>query len=134
MNIRDVTLGRTSILEKSVPLETGDLHWADLDGYRGTEQGGRRPVLIVSENFYNSRSNRVIVCPISSRARGWQTEVRLSDGLLISGVILTDQIRAIDRQSRIFDFIARVPDADLYAVREVLGLLMGIFKIASDDT
>ena len=55
-------------------------------------------------------------------------------GLLISGVILTDQIRAIDRQSRIFDFIARVPDADLYAVREVLGLLMGIFKIASDDT
>ena len=38
-----------------MPLETGDLHWADLDGYRGTEQGGRRPVLIVSENFYNSR-------------------------------------------------------------------------------
>ncbi len=117
-----------------MPLETGDLHWADLDGYRGTEQGGRRPVLIVSENFYNFRSNRVIVCPISSRARGWQTEVRISDGLPISGVILTDQVRAVDRQSRIFDFIARVPEVDLNIVREALGLLLGIFKNGSDDT
>jgi len=116
-----------------VPFECGDLHWADLDGYVGTEQGGRRPIVIVSENFYNSRSNRVIVCPISSRARGWATEVKLSDGLPISGVILADQIRALDRKARIFDYIAHVPDADMAAVRDVIGLLMGILSLEPDE-
>ncbi len=116
-----------------MPLESGDLHWADLDGFRGTEQGGRRPVLIVSENFYNSRSKRVIICPVSSRARGWETEIKLSVGLPITGVILTDQIRVIGHNLRIFDFIARVPESDMQAVRDVLGLLLGIFKVVPDD-
>ena len=52
-----------------MPFNAGDIHWAELDGFRGTEQGGRRPVLILSENFYNQRSKRVIACPISSRSR-----------------------------------------------------------------
>ncbi len=109
-----------------MPFDVGDIHWAELDGYRGTEQGGRRPVLIVSEPFYNARSNRVIVCPISSRARGWKTEVVLPEGFAVAGVILTDQIRALDRESRLFDFIAPVPAAQLRTVRHVLGLLLGI--------
>ena len=118
---------------KNVPFESGDLHWADLDGFVGTEQGGRRPVLIVSENFYNLRSNRVFVCPISSRARGWATEVKLSDGLPISGVILADQIRALDRKARIFDYIAHIPAVDMAAVRDVIALLLGILSLEPDD-
>jgi mRNA interferase MazF len=109
-----------------VPPDVGDIHWAELDGFRGTEQGGRRPVLIVSERFYNVRSNRVIVCPVSSRARGWKTEVALPGGFALSGVILTDQIRALDRAARLFDFIAVLPAPELQTVRHVLGLLLGI--------
>jgi len=109
-----------------VPLEPGDLHWAELDGYQGTEQGGRRPVLIISERFYNERSNRVIVCPVSTRERGWKTEVKLAEDSPVQGVILTDQIRALDRKLRIFDFIARISDDQLSDVRTVLGLILGI--------
>ena len=107
-------------------LEAGDLYWAELDGFQGTEQGGRRPVVIVSERFYNERSNRVIICPISSRERGWKTEIRLADDLPIQGVILTDQIRALDRQARIFNFIARISNDQLAEVRTVLGLILGL--------
>lgn len=109
-----------------MPFDVGDLHWAELDGYRGTEQGVRRPVLIVSEPFYNQRSNRVIVCPVSSRARGWKTEVMLPPGLPVAGVVLTDQIRALDRAARLFDFIAVLPGPQLRTVRHVLGLVLGI--------
>lgn len=109
-----------------MPLNPGDFYWAQLDGFQGTEQGGRRPVLVVSERFYNDRSNRVIVCPISSRERGWKTEIKLAEGLPIKGVILTDQIRTLDRELRIFDFIARISDAQLADVRAVLGLILGI--------
>lgn len=108
-----------------MPLEPGDLYWAELDGFQGTEQGGRRPVLIVSERFYNDRSNRVIVCPVSTRERGWKTEVKLADHLPVKGVILTDQIRALDRKLRIFDFIARISFDQLADVRAVLGLILG---------
>lgn len=108
-----------------MPFDAGDLYWAELDGYQGTEQGGRRPVLIVTERFYNDRSNRVIVCPVSTRERGWKTEVRLAENLPIKGVVLTDQIRALDHQLRLFGFIARLSDENLAEVRNVLGLILG---------
>jgi mRNA interferase MazF len=114
---------------RNVPLEAGDLYWAELDGYQGTEQGGRRPVLIVSERFYNDRSNRVIVCPVSTRERGWKTEVKLAEDLPVKGVVLTDQIRALDRQLRLFSFIARLSDENLAEVKNVLGLILGLQNI-----
>ncbi len=115
-----------------MPLDVGDIHWAELDGYRGTEQGGRRPVLIVSQSFYNVRSSRVIVCPISTRSRGWKTEVALPERLAVSGVILTDQIRALDRSTRIFDFIDTLLESHMSVVRQVLALLLGIVPPAPE--
>ena len=112
-----------------MPFDAGDLYWAELDGYQGTEQGGRRPVLIVSERFYNDRSNRVIVCPVSTRERGWKTEVRLAEDLPVKGVVLTDQIRALDRQLRLFGFIARLSDENLAEVKNLLGLILGLQNI-----
>jgi hypothetical protein len=37
------------------PLLRGDIVWADLDPARGSEQAGRRPVLILSEDVFNAR-------------------------------------------------------------------------------
>ncbi len=38
----------------------GDLVWADLDPTRGHEQGGQRPVIVLSEDVFNARSGTVI--------------------------------------------------------------------------
>ncbi|MCZ8106697.1 MAG: type II toxin-antitoxin system PemK/MazF family toxin [Burkholderiales bacterium] len=115
-----------------MPLDVGDIHWAELDGFRGTEQGGRRPVLIVSQSFYNVRSSRVIVCPISTRSRGWKTEIALPGSLAVTGVVLADQIRALDRSTRIFDFIDALPESHMGIVRQVLALLLGIMPPAPE--
>jgi len=45
----------------------GDIRWADLNPVRGREQGGRRPVLILSHDVFNERSGTVIAMALTSR-------------------------------------------------------------------
>src|SRR3990172_1202657 len=45
----------------------GNVHWADLEPVRGHEQGGLRPVVIVSHDVFNARSGTVIAMAITSQ-------------------------------------------------------------------
>jgi mRNA interferase MazF len=45
----------------------GDVVRADLDPTRGHEQGGARPVVILSEDVFNARSGTVIAMAITSQ-------------------------------------------------------------------
>ncbi len=45
----------------------GDIRWADLNPVRGHEQGGPRPVLILSHDIFNERSGTVIAVAITSQ-------------------------------------------------------------------
>lgn len=45
----------------------GDIFWADLNPVLGHEQGGLRPVVIVSEDVFNARSGTVIAMAITSQ-------------------------------------------------------------------
>lgn len=47
----------------------GEIYWADLNPVRGSEQGGLRPVLILSHNVFNARSGTVIAVAITSQAQ-----------------------------------------------------------------
>jgi mRNA interferase MazF len=38
----------------------GDIVWTELDPTKGSEQAGRRPVLVLSEDVFNDRSGTVI--------------------------------------------------------------------------
>ncbi len=45
----------------------GEIRWADLNPVKGHEQGGRRPVLILSQDVFNQRSGTVIAMAITSQ-------------------------------------------------------------------
>src|SRR5690242_15727630 len=45
----------------------GDVVWAELDPIRGREQGGKRPVVVLSEDVFNARSGTVIAIAITSQ-------------------------------------------------------------------
>lgn len=49
-------------------IKRGDIYYADLNPVIGSEQGGIRPVLIISNNIGNKHSPTVIVAAITSRA------------------------------------------------------------------
>ena len=47
----------------------GEIRWADLNPVKGHEQGGQRPVLIISQDVFNQRSGTVIAMAITSQAQ-----------------------------------------------------------------
>ena len=48
-------------------IKRGDIYYANLNPVIGSEQGGRRPVLIISNDVGNKHSPTVIVAPSTSR-------------------------------------------------------------------
>ena len=61
-------------------IRTGDIWLAQLDPTVGHEQGGRRPVVVVSSNdFHALPINMVIVVPLTSHDRSLVTQPRISD-------------------------------------------------------
>jgi len=47
----------------------GEIRWADLNPVKGHEQGGKRPVLILSQDVFNQRSGTVIAMAITSQTQ-----------------------------------------------------------------
>ncbi|MFH0797494.1 MAG: type II toxin-antitoxin system PemK/MazF family toxin [Candidatus Omnitrophota bacterium] len=45
----------------------GDIVWADLNPIRGSEQAGRRPVLVISQDVFNDHSGTVIAVALTSQ-------------------------------------------------------------------
>jgi mRNA interferase MazF len=45
----------------------GNVHWANLDPVRRREQGGLRPVVVISHDVFNARSGTVIAMAITSQ-------------------------------------------------------------------
>jgi mRNA interferase MazF len=94
--------------------------WVSLAPQAGHEQAGRRPALVVSPVEYNQRVGLALMCPITSRVKGYPFEVALPDGLEITGVVLADQIKSLDWRARRTEVAATAPAA---ITSEVLGKL-----------
>ncbi len=89
--------------------ERGDLVWLEFTPQAGSEQAGKRPALIMSPKTYNKTVGLALVCPVTSRIKGYPFEVRLPDGLEIGGVILSDQLKSLDWRARKAKLIERAP-------------------------
>jgi mRNA interferase MazF len=70
-----------------------DVVWVSFSPQSGREQAGHRPALVLSQKYYNRRVGLMVVCPITSKAKGYPLEVALPAGLAVSGVILADQVK-----------------------------------------
>ena len=84
-------------------IKRGDIYYANLNPVIGSEQGGTRPVLIISNDVGNKHSPTVIVAPITSRIHTkaklpTHTLINDFEGLDKNSIILFEQIRTIDKQ------------------------------------
>src|SRR6266498_2209288 len=96
----------------------GDVRWAELNPARGHEQAGRRPVLVLSHDVFNERSETVIAVAITNhepRAGFPLTLESRAPGLPKRAWIKISQIRmlSIDRLST---RIARASEEELAKV------------------
>lgn len=67
-----------------------------LDPTQGSEQGGYRPVLIISPDKMNKQLKTVIVAPMTTKIRGWPTRVEIHHSGK-EGEVALDQIRTLDK-------------------------------------
>ncbi len=105
--------------------EQGDIVYLNFDPQAGHEQRGRRPALVVSNNLYNRVSNLAMVCPITHTDRSHPFHVRLDERTKTDGVILCDQARMLDLNSRGASFVEKAP-RDI--VVEVVDLIVGFVE------
>jgi mRNA interferase MazF len=80
--------------------ERGDVVWLQFDPQSGHEQAGKRPALVITPAAYNGRVGLALLCPITSRSKGYPFEVAIPTGLDVHGVILADQVKSLDWRAR----------------------------------
>jgi mRNA interferase MazF len=111
----------------------GDIYWATLDPRSGSEQRGRRPVVILSHDAFNQTPGwrSIIVVPVStsnSQARRGPTVVLLSAGtagLVNDSCVLCHQITTLDR-GKCSERIGSLPQETLSRIENALMAAVGI--------
>ena len=106
------------------PIQAGDVYLVDLDPIRGSEQSGIRPVMVVSADLMHQKSRRIIICPITGNQDFWTTKVPLPGNAKTSGMVLTDQVRSVDRQERVLRYVETLPAEFVTLVRSYVGRLL----------
>ena len=89
--------------------DRGSLVWLHFSPQAGSEQAGRRPGIVLTKAAYHQRSRLAVVCPITSREKGWPMEVKLPSGLPVGGVVLVDHVRSVDRDARGMQVVGAAP-------------------------
>ena len=97
--------------------DRGDAVWIAFDPQAGHEPAGRRPAVVLSPRAYNGKVGLVVLCPITSRAKGYPFEVGLPEGLGVQGVVLSDQVKSLDWRARKAELIGPLPSVVTDAVR-----------------
>jgi mRNA interferase MazF len=110
-------------------MKRGEIYYADLNPVVGSEQGSKRPVLIVQNNKGNMHSPTVIAVPITGRLgkNPLPTHILLPKacGLERDSLALTEQIRAIDR-SRLGNYIGRAEENVMSRIDAALAVSIGL--------
>jgi mRNA interferase MazF len=100
----------------------GNIYWADLNPVIGSEQGGLRPVLVLSHNVFNERSGTVIAVALTSQPQraGFPLTLQLAEkNLPKKSWVKISQIRTLSVK-RIGKKIATASDEELPLIIEGL--------------
>ena len=112
-------------------VKRGDMFYADLSPVVGSEQGGIRPVLIIQNDTGNKYSPTVIAAAITSQTgkNKLPTHIEIGsndNGLKSDSVVLTEQIRTIDK-SRLKEKIGHIKDREVMnQVNNAIGISFGL--------
>ncbi len=109
-----------------VKLRQGDIIKVNFNPQVGVEQMGRRPAIVISNSGFNRYSKTIMVCPITHTDKNHPFHVRLDESTKTSGVILCDQLKAIDIVARGYEFIEKATNEIIF---EAIDTLKGFMEL-----
>jgi mRNA interferase MazF len=120
-----------------VPVQRGDIFYADLSPVVGSEQGGVRPVLIVQNDIGNKYSPTVIAAAITSQTSktNLPTHIKLNAekyGLAKDSVVLLEQIRTLDKK-RLKERMGTLDEDSMHKVNNALSISFGLNNSRNGD-
>ena len=109
----------------------GDVYWADLNPFFGSEQGGTRPVLVLQNDAGNFFSPTLIVAPMSSQVdkrTDLPTHIVLAQvrGLDGPSLIMLEQLKTIDKR-RVRSYAGKLTKEQMAEVEAALTGTLGIY-------
>src|SRR5271157_1854247 len=115
----------------SLPVLRGDVFKADLDPHEGSEQGGTRPVVVVSRDAINKFSPIVVIAPImdaANKKKSYPSHVRVAAGvagLTIDSIVVCEQVRAISK-GRLRTPLGKLDKATLTSIEAALKITLDL--------
>ena len=86
-------------------------------------EGIKFPVIVVSNNFFNS-SGMAIVCPIVKDAVEGPLHIRLKDSV-VEGLVLCEQVRYLDLTSRRY---SKLTQTHYFDIMDISDAVVGMFE------
>ena len=114
----------TVYVTKNFGFRRGEIYFADLDPHYGSEQGGKRPVIVIQNNTGNKFAPTVIVAAVTSKVSkkpNQPTHVLIEQNTAFSrpSVVLLEQIFTIDKE-RIQRLLGQTTPDEMYQINEAL--------------
>lgn len=101
-------------------VKQGDIIIINFNPQQGHEQAGKRPAVVVSNNFFNAKSNMTLVCPITNTNNNYPLHIPLDERTQTKGVILCEHIKALDITARQYKIVEHLPKDILQEVIDVI--------------
>ena len=113
-------------------MERGDIYYADLGQGVGSEQEGRRPVVIIQTNVGNKHSPTVIIASITSKKDAkaklpTHYYIDAENGLEQPSIVLLEQLRTVDKR-RLGDFIGHLSNRHIHGINHALAVSIGLIE------
>jgi len=114
----------TVYVTRNFGFRRGEIYFADLDPHYGSEQGGKRPVIVIQNNTGNKFAPTVIVAAVTSKVSkkpNQPTHVLIEQNPAFSrpSVVLLEQIFTIDKE-RIQRLLGQTTPDEMYQISEAL--------------
>jgi mRNA-degrading endonuclease toxin of MazEF toxin-antitoxin module len=91
--------------------DKGNIVMLDFDPSAGNEIMKRRPAYVISRKLFNEHTGFAIVAPITSTIRSMQMEIVLPEEMTTEGAILIHQMKSLDFQNRMVEFVEISPES-----------------------
>ena len=113
-------------------VKRGEVYFANLNPVVGSEQGGKRPVVIIQNDIGNTYSTTTIIAPITTNNRHSRlpTHVSISKKTepLRDSVAMLEQIRTIEK-SRLKKCIGMLSDESMKKIDDAVLISIGVKEL-----
>lgn len=105
----------------------GEIWLANLSPTIGNEQKGLRPVLVISENQFNSsKLNLCVIIPLTTKGKNYPSHIKIEpviSNLKQTSYIMCEAIRSVSK-TRLIKKMGIISEDTLNNVREILNFIL----------